>query len=144
MSSHPQIPEDVAALITAHALGALEPDQAALAERHIAASDACRRAYEDALETAALLAMAVADSEPPAELRDRSLDVYRRASAYAESRGIILADTKFEFGYDDVRPGGTTTGFRWGRSTLTTAPSASQPGAVNAASSSVTSSSAVR
>jgi phosphoribosylaminoimidazole-succinocarboxamide synthase len=32
------------------------------------------------------------------ELRDRSLDVYRRASAYAESRGIILADTKFEWG----------------------------------------------
>jgi phosphoribosylaminoimidazole-succinocarboxamide synthase len=32
------------------------------------------------------------------ELRERSLDVYRRASAYAESRGIILADTKFEWG----------------------------------------------
>lgn len=32
------------------------------------------------------------------ELRDKSLDVYRRASAYAESRGIILADTKFEWG----------------------------------------------
>ncbi|MBI3821279.1 MAG: phosphoribosylaminoimidazolesuccinocarboxamide synthase [Planctomycetes bacterium] len=33
-----------------------------------------------------------------AELRERSLDVYRRASDYAESRGIILADTKFEWG----------------------------------------------
>ncbi len=33
-----------------------------------------------------------------AELSERSLDVYRRASAYAESRGIILADTKFEWG----------------------------------------------
>jgi phosphoribosylaminoimidazole-succinocarboxamide synthase len=32
------------------------------------------------------------------ELRERSLDIYRRASAYAESRGIILADTKFEWG----------------------------------------------
>ncbi|MBM3995899.1 MAG: phosphoribosylaminoimidazolesuccinocarboxamide synthase [Planctomycetes bacterium] len=32
------------------------------------------------------------------ELSDRSLDVYRRASDYAESRGIILADTKFEWG----------------------------------------------
>ena len=32
------------------------------------------------------------------ELSDRSLDVYRRAAAYAESRGIILADTKFEWG----------------------------------------------
>ena len=36
MSTHSQIPDDVAALITAHALGALEPDQAALAEQHIA------------------------------------------------------------------------------------------------------------
>jgi phosphoribosylaminoimidazole-succinocarboxamide synthase len=33
-----------------------------------------------------------------AELRDRSLDVYRRARDYAESRGILLADTKFEWG----------------------------------------------
>jgi phosphoribosylaminoimidazole-succinocarboxamide synthase len=31
-------------------------------------------------------------------LRDLSLQVYRRARAIAESRGIILADTKFEFG----------------------------------------------
>ena len=77
MSSHAPIPDDVAALISAHALGALEPDQAALAEEHIAASDACRRAYEDALETAAALALAVADSEPPAELRDRILAAAR-------------------------------------------------------------------
>jgi phosphoribosylaminoimidazole-succinocarboxamide synthase len=33
-----------------------------------------------------------------AELRERSIDVYRRAAAYAESRGILLADTKFEWG----------------------------------------------
>jgi phosphoribosylaminoimidazole-succinocarboxamide synthase len=33
-----------------------------------------------------------------AALRDASLDVFRRASAIAESRGVILADTKFEFG----------------------------------------------
>ena len=33
-----------------------------------------------------------------AELRERSVDIYRRASTYAESRGIILADTKFEWG----------------------------------------------
>lgn len=32
------------------------------------------------------------------ELRARSLDVYQRASIYAESRGILLADTKFEWG----------------------------------------------
>ena len=31
-------------------------------------------------------------------LRDRSIDVYRRASDYARSRGVIIADTKFEWG----------------------------------------------
>jgi anti-sigma-K factor RskA len=83
MSTHPQIPDDVAALISAHALGALDPDQAALAERHIAASDDCRRAYEDALETAAALAMAVADSEPPDDLRGRILAAARAEGAPA-------------------------------------------------------------
>ena len=33
-----------------------------------------------------------------ADLRDRSLDVYRRAAEHAADRGIILADTKFEWG----------------------------------------------
>ncbi len=32
------------------------------------------------------------------KLREVSLEIYRRACAYAEPRGIILADTKFEFG----------------------------------------------
>jgi len=32
------------------------------------------------------------------ELRAVSLELYRRAAAHAEPRGIILADTKFEFG----------------------------------------------
>ena len=33
-----------------------------------------------------------------AELRRLTLAIYRRAAAHAESRGLILADTKFEFG----------------------------------------------
>lgn len=32
------------------------------------------------------------------ELRRRSLDVYRRAADYAQTHGLILADTKFEWG----------------------------------------------
>lgn len=32
------------------------------------------------------------------ELRRRSLDIYRRGAEYARSCGIIIADTKFEFG----------------------------------------------
>ena len=35
------------------------------------------------------------------QLRELSLDLYREASAHAESRGILLADTKFEFGERD-------------------------------------------
>ncbi len=34
-------------------------------------------------------------------LRDLTLDIYHRASGYALERGIILADTKFEFGFID-------------------------------------------
>jgi phosphoribosylaminoimidazole-succinocarboxamide synthase len=38
-----------------------------------------------------------------AEVRDVSLEIYRRACAHAEERGIILADTKLEFGLRDGR-----------------------------------------
>ncbi len=38
-----------------------------------------------------------------AQLRDTTLAIYERASAYAEQKGIILADTKFEFGFVDGR-----------------------------------------
>ena len=33
------------------------------------------------------------------QLRDLTLDIYTQAAAYAQDRGIILADTKFEFGF---------------------------------------------
>lgn len=33
------------------------------------------------------------------ELRRRSIDAYRRAAGHAADRGVILADTKFEFGH---------------------------------------------
>ncbi|MFN2309694.1 MAG: phosphoribosylaminoimidazolesuccinocarboxamide synthase [Gammaproteobacteria bacterium] len=36
-----------------------------------------------------------------AQVRDISLRLYREAAAYALERGIIIADTKFEFGLDD-------------------------------------------
>ena len=35
-------------------------------------------------------------------LRDLTLALYRGAAAYAESRGILVADTKFEFGLDEA------------------------------------------
>jgi phosphoribosylaminoimidazole-succinocarboxamide synthase len=42
-------------------------------------------------------------AERAAEVRDVSLEIYRRAGVRAEERGIILADTKFEFGMREGR-----------------------------------------
>jgi phosphoribosylaminoimidazole-succinocarboxamide synthase len=39
--------------------------------------------------------------ELAAEVRDISIRIYERAAEYALGRGIIIADTKFEFGQDD-------------------------------------------
>jgi len=36
-------------------------------------------------------------------VRDKSIEIFKKASAYAESRGIILSDTKFEWGVADGR-----------------------------------------
>jgi phosphoribosylaminoimidazole-succinocarboxamide synthase len=46
---------------------------------------------------------AIAGASLAHELRRRSLDIYERAAAYAGARGLILADTKFEWG---TLPGG--------------------------------------
>jgi phosphoribosylaminoimidazole-succinocarboxamide synthase len=39
--------------------------------------------------------------EIAAQVRDTSLRLYQEAAEYAKERGIIIADTKFEFGLDD-------------------------------------------
>ncbi len=39
--------------------------------------------------------------ELAAKVRDASLAIYKECAAYALTRGIIIADTKFEFGLDD-------------------------------------------
>jgi phosphoribosylaminoimidazole-succinocarboxamide synthase len=43
-------------------------------------------------------AASVVGKELAERVRTISLEIYRRAAAYAEPRGVILADTKFEFG----------------------------------------------
>ena len=48
--------------------------------------------------------VATVGAETAEALRGLTLDIYREAHARAEQRGIILADTKFEFG---ARPDGT-------------------------------------
>ncbi|MDN0194366.1 phosphoribosylaminoimidazolesuccinocarboxamide synthase [Streptomyces sp. S.PNR 29] len=35
-------------------------------------------------------------------LRKRSLDLYKQAARIARTRGIVIADTKFEFGFDEM------------------------------------------
>lgn len=47
-------------------------------------------------ETIPLLGEALAT-----QVRDISIELYTTAAAYAKQRGIIIADTKFEFGLDD-------------------------------------------
>ena len=44
-------------------------------------------------------ACGIAGQEVMERLRAVSLEIYSKAAAYAAERGIILADTKFEFGY---------------------------------------------
>ncbi len=40
-------------------------------------------------------------AELGARLRHLTLEIYSRAAAYAETKGVIIADTKFEFGHVD-------------------------------------------
>ena len=40
-------------------------------------------------------------AERAAQLREKTLEIYTRAADIAKARGIILADTKFEFGIDE-------------------------------------------
>jgi phosphoribosylaminoimidazole-succinocarboxamide synthase len=46
--------------------------------------------------------VALLGSELAAQIRDVSLRIYTEAAKYAYTKGIIIADTKFEFGIDDV------------------------------------------
>lgn len=51
----------------------------------------------DFAQTVALLGQDLA-----AQVRDASLQIYRESAAFARERGIIIADTKFEFGTDEA------------------------------------------
>jgi anti-sigma-K factor RskA len=74
-------------LIPAHALDALDPDDAHLLEGHIETCEECRRELDDMRETTALLAFATDPVEPPASLRASILDaVAPPAPARSRSR----------------------------------------------------------
>lgn len=45
--------------------------------------------------------IALLGKETAVRVRDLSIELYRRGAEYAATRGIIIADTKFEFGIDE-------------------------------------------
>lgn len=62
------------------------------------------KAAEGHDENVSFAELAAAVGQRTAEmLRDTSLALYKKASAYAQEKGLILADTKFEFGMLDGR-----------------------------------------
>jgi phosphoribosylaminoimidazole-succinocarboxamide synthase len=56
--------------------------------------------HDEAMTYEAVAASVGADRA--AELREATLAVYRRGASLAEGRGVLLADTKLEFGLDDA------------------------------------------
>jgi phosphoribosylaminoimidazole-succinocarboxamide synthase len=62
------------------------------------ASKAALGEHDENVDYAAVVAAVGADTA--AQLRERTLAVYGRAVALAAERGIVVADTKFEFGRD--------------------------------------------
>jgi anti-sigma-K factor RskA len=61
-------------LIPAHALDALDADDALLLDGHLDTCEECRRELDELRETTALLAFATGPIEPPASLRAQILD----------------------------------------------------------------------
>ena len=41
----------------------------------------------------------IVGADVAAELRDRSVEIYKRGAGYARTKGVIIADTKFEWGW---------------------------------------------
>ncbi|KQU39191.1 MULTISPECIES: phosphoribosylaminoimidazolesuccinocarboxamide synthase [unclassified Rhodococcus (in: high G+C Gram-positive bacteria)] len=63
------------------------------------ASKAAIGDHDENIDFDSVVALVGADTAD--KLRSATLDIYARAAEFAAGRGIILADTKFEFGVDD-------------------------------------------
>ena len=57
--------------------------------------------HDEAIDFAETVRL-VGSEELAAQVRDVSIAVYKAVAAHARERGVILADTKFEFGLDDA------------------------------------------
>ena len=92
---------DIHDLVAPYALDALDPDERAEFERHLAECDRCTRELQELQGTAAALAWGVEGPEPPDGLRDRILEqargeaqvvpFRRRRSWVAPALGIAAA-----------------------------------------------------
>ena len=80
-------------------VGLLESDR--LPEPLLTPATKARSGHDENIDATA--AAAIVGAELYAEVERVALALYRFASAHAERRGIILADTKFEFGLDSER-----------------------------------------
>jgi anti-sigma-K factor RskA len=69
--------EELRTLASAHALDALDAADAEAVQAHLAGCAECRAVFDDALESAAALALAAPSAQPPADLRDRILTAAR-------------------------------------------------------------------
>jgi anti-sigma-K factor RskA len=86
--------DDIHMLVAGHAVGALDPDDEELFERHLAVCDRCRAALASLEDAAAALAGAVEPVSPPAGLRERVLEQARGERANViplRRRGLSLS-----------------------------------------------------
>lgn len=74
-------------------------ESAQLAEPIFTPSSKATEGHDEAIDFEGAVA-AVGDRALMERVRDVSLALYTQAAAYARGRGVILADTKFEFGLD--------------------------------------------
>lgn len=87
--------QELSALVSAYALGAADPDDAASVEAHLLECEECRRELAVSTEVASMLALALPVVEPPAHLRssivmaagaDRELTTVRAGGAAVSNR----------------------------------------------------------
>jgi phosphoribosylaminoimidazole-succinocarboxamide synthase len=84
--------------VCGHALPAGLPESGRLPDPIVTPATKAASGHDENIDATA--AAALVGEEFWAELEAVALGLYRFASAHAESRGIILADTKFELGLD--------------------------------------------
>lgn len=88
MTPHEQFADDLAL----YALNALEGDERAALEKHLAACPECRRELEQLRGDGALLALSVSGPKPPQRARQRLLDAVAQEAA-AQSRAQAAVQT---------------------------------------------------